>query len=75
MRKGYLHNLEVVVRGAVARIVDSKSVWEGAFNIVWMGAVEVDILHAVDRFNVDSSLESRGCLSQSSISWKVVFPE
>jgi len=58
--------LEQVIRGTDAKAPDSKSVWKREFGMVLMGAIEMEILHTVGRFNL-----SRLFLSQTSTSRKV----
>jgi len=46
--------LEQVIRVSDAGTTDSKSVWKRAFGMVWMGAVEMEVLHTVGGFDVNA---------------------
>jgi len=46
------------MRGTDAGAPDSKNVWKRAFGMVRMGAVEMEILHTVGRFDVNACLKS-----------------
>jgi len=59
--------LEYVVREAGAR--DSKRVWERAFGVVWVGAIEMEILHAAGTCDVYASVQFRkvGCFLEDHV--------